>query len=134
MKLFISADIEGCAGVALAYETHKNEAAYREFAGQMTREVVAACEAAHEAGADEIVVKDGHGDAANIDPLCMPDYVTLIRGKGAYSGGDREILLTVTNNVALKRLENLVFMVDPKALFVVENTFYVSGGQFSRRN
>lgn len=58
----------------------------------------------------------------------------LIRGKGAYSGGDREILLTVTNNVALKRLENLVFMVDPKALFVVENTFYVSGGQFSRRN
>ena len=41
MKLFISADIEGCAGVALAYETHKNEAAYREFAGQMTREVVA---------------------------------------------------------------------------------------------
>lgn len=23
MKLFISADIEGCAGVALAYETHK---------------------------------------------------------------------------------------------------------------
>ena len=43
-------------------------------------------------------------------------------------------MLTVTNNVALKRLENLVFMVDPKALFVVENTFYVSGGQFSRRN
>ena len=56
MKLFISADIEGCAGVALAYETHKNEAAYGEFAKQMTKEVVAACEAAHEAGADEIVV------------------------------------------------------------------------------
>ena len=40
MKLFISADIEGCAGVALAYETHKNEAAYGEFAKQMTKEVV----------------------------------------------------------------------------------------------
>ncbi|MFR3753921.1 MAG: M55 family metallopeptidase, partial [Enterocloster sp.] len=58
-KLFISADIEGCAGGALAYETHKNEAAYGGFAKQMTKEVVAACEAAHEAGADEIVVKDG---------------------------------------------------------------------------
>ena len=69
MKLFISADIEGCAGVALAYETHKNEAAYGEFAKQMTKEVVAVCEAAHEAGADEIVVKDGHGDATNIDPV-----------------------------------------------------------------
>lgn len=84
MKLYISADIEGCAGVALPGETHKNEAVYREFADQMTLEVIAACEAAHEAGADEIVVKDGHGDASNIDPLRMPDYVTLIRGKSGH--------------------------------------------------
>lgn len=84
MKLFISADIEGCAGVALADETHKNEAVYKAFAAQMTREVAAACEAAHEAGAGEIVVKDGHGDASNINPLEMPDYVTLIRGKSGH--------------------------------------------------
>lgn len=69
MKLFISADIEGCAGVALTDETHKKESVYQRFAEEMTEEVVAACEAAHEAGADEIVVKDGHGDASNIDPL-----------------------------------------------------------------
>ena len=50
----------------------------------MTEEVVVACEAAHEAGADEIVVKDGHGDASNIDPLKMPEYVTLIRGKSGH--------------------------------------------------
>ncbi len=60
--------------------------------------------------------------------------VTLMRGKGAYSGTDRDILLTVTNNVVLKRLENLVFSIDPGALFIVENTFYVSGGQFARRD
>lgn len=84
MKLYISADIEGCAGVSLPAETHKNEAVYREFAAQMTLEVIAACEAAHEAGATEIVVKDGHGDASNIDPLRMPDYVTLIRGKSGH--------------------------------------------------
>ena len=60
--------------------------------------------------------------------------VTLLRGKGAYSGTDREILLTVTNNVALRRLETLVCSIDPNALFVVENTFYVSGGQFARQN
>lgn len=59
--------------------------------------------------------------------------VTMIRGKGCYSGTDREIMLTVTNNVALKRLETLVFCIDPQALFIVENTFYVSGGQFSRQ-
>ncbi len=59
--------------------------------------------------------------------------VTLIRGKGAYLGSDKEILLTVTNNMALKQLESIVFGLDNKALFIVENTFYVSGGQFARK-
>ncbi len=59
--------------------------------------------------------------------------VTLVRGKGAYSGNNKEILITVTSNVYLKQLENVVFSIDEKALFIVENTFYVSGGQFSRK-
>ena len=42
MKLFISADIEGCAGVALTDETHKKESVYQRFAEEMTEEVVAA--------------------------------------------------------------------------------------------
>lgn len=84
MKLFISADIEGCAGITMTYETHRQEAAYQRFAKQMTEEVVSVCEAALAAGADEIVVKDGHGDATNIDPLAMPERVTLIRGKSGH--------------------------------------------------
>lgn len=59
---------------------------------------------------------------------------TMLRGKGGYRGSDKEILITVTNNVALKRLETLVFSIDPHALFIVENTFYVSGGQFARKS
>lgn len=84
MKLFISADIEGCAGLAIPAEAHKQEAVYKAFAQEMTREVLTACEAAREMGAEEIVVKDGHGDASNIDPLQMPDYVRLIRGKSGH--------------------------------------------------
>lgn len=84
MKLFISADIEGCAGITISYETHRQEAAYQRFAKQMTEEVVAVCEAALAAGVDEIVVKDGHGDASNIDPMAMPEGVTLIRGKSGH--------------------------------------------------
>ncbi len=57
---------------------------------------------------------------------------TMIRSKGLYSGTDKEILLSVTNNVALRRLETIVFSIDPGALFIVENTFYVSGGQFAK--
>lgn len=84
MKLFISADIEGCAGTTMTYETHKNEPAYQKFAKQMTEEVAAVCETALAAGVDEIVVKDGHGDATNIDITAMPEGVTLIRGKSGH--------------------------------------------------
>lgn len=84
MKLFISADIEGCAGISFREETHKQEPCYAAYAKQMTDEVIAVCEAALASGVDEIVVKDGHGDASNIDPLRMPERVTLIRGKSGH--------------------------------------------------
>lgn len=84
MRVFISADIEGCAGVTLPMDTHRGEEGYEACARQMTREVLAACEAAHEAGAEEVIVKDGHGDAANLDMAAFPGYVTLIRGRSLH--------------------------------------------------
>ena len=81
-----------------------------------------------------VLVISSRGEEIGEAVLASERYgVTMIRAKGAYSGTDREILLTVTNNVALKRLENLVYAVDPNALFIVESTFYVSGGQFARQ-
>jgi D-amino peptidase len=50
----------------------------------MTLEVLAAIEGAVKAGATEIVVKDGHGSATNINVLQMPECVTLIRGKSGH--------------------------------------------------
>ena len=45
MKLFISADIEGTSGIAHWNETERTiPHDYDYFAGQMTREVTAACE------------------------------------------------------------------------------------------
>ena len=82
-----------------------------------------------------VMIISDHGEEISEAILVTERFgATLVRGKGAYSGSDREILFTVTNNVALKRLENLVFSIDPRALFIVENTFYVSGGQFARRS
>lgn len=81
-----------------------------------------------------VMVISSRGEEIGEAVLASERYgATMIRAKGAYSGTDREILLTVTNNVALKRLENLVYTIDPHALFIVENTFYVSGGQFTRQ-
>lgn len=80
-----------------------------------------------------VLIISNHGEIIGEAILASEKFgVTMIRGKGGYSGTDREILLSVTNNIALKRLETIVFAIDPGALFIVENTFYVSGGQFAR--
>jgi len=58
---------------------------------------------------------------------------TFIQGRGAYTGRPKDILMTVVNNVQLKRLEEVVFTTDEHALFIAENTFNVLGSSFSRR-
>lgn len=79
-KLFISADIEGTAGVVNWNETEKSHADYAYFADQMTREVAAACEGAKAAGFDEVLVKDAHDSARNLNPRMLPEYAQIIRG------------------------------------------------------
>lgn len=80
MKIYISADIEGVTGVTSWSETEKGHNDYVSFANQMTKEVKAACEAAGEAGAEEIYVKDAHDSARNIDMNGLPEYALLQRG------------------------------------------------------
>ncbi|MBU1172194.1 MAG: YitT family protein [Proteobacteria bacterium] len=58
---------------------------------------------------------------------------TFIEGSGAFSRSPKQILMTVINNVQLKRLEEIVFLKDDQALFIVENTFNVIGSSFSKR-
>ena len=58
---------------------------------------------------------------------------TFLKAQGAYSGREQDILMTITNNIYLKQLEEMVFTVDQNALFVVENTFNVLGSVFGRR-
>lgn len=79
MKIFISADIEGISSTVSWEECTPGNANYPRATEQMTREVLAACEGAHDAGADTILVKDAHGPGTNIDIFQMPDYVTLRR-------------------------------------------------------
>lgn len=58
---------------------------------------------------------------------------TFLYGRGAYTGKRKKVILTITNTVQIKRLEELVFTRDKNAFFVVENTFNVLGEGFSRR-
>ena len=80
MKVYISADIEGVAGITHWDEATKTEPEYQEYREQMTREVVAACDGAFAAGATEIIVKDAHWTARNLITSELPRGVKLIRG------------------------------------------------------
>jgi D-amino peptidase len=80
MKVYISADIEGVAGITNWEEARKEHPTYPEFREEMTAEVVAACEGAIAAGASEILIKDAHGSGRNIIAQRLPDCARLIRG------------------------------------------------------
>lgn len=83
-KLFISADIEGTAGVVHWDETTHGNALYNHFAQQMSREVAAACEGALSAGYEDILVKDAHDSARNINPELLPEQARIFRGWGKH--------------------------------------------------
>jgi len=60
-------------------------------------------------------------------------HATIFPGKGGYTGDDLDMVFSVTDNLRLRSLEQIVFDIDPEAIFVVENTFSVMGGTFARR-
>jgi D-amino peptidase len=66
MKILISVDMEGVTGVTRWEETDPVHIEYRRFRRIMTDEVNAAIAGAAEAGVDEFVIVDGHGDGTNI--------------------------------------------------------------------
>jgi D-amino peptidase len=84
MKIFISVDMEGCAGVSSWEETKWDHKEYDRAAIQMTKEVKAVCEALIEEGVEEIVVKDAHETGRNLDIEMLPEKVKIFRG---WSGG-----------------------------------------------
>lgn len=63
----------------------------------------------------------------------LKQSATFLKGFGAYSRQAKNVLMTVVNNVQLKKLEEITFTHDENALFIVENTFSVIGSSFSRR-
>ena len=81
MKVFLSADMEGTCGIVCWPETERTTAFdYTPLQKQMTREVAAACRGALAAGAEEVLVKDSHDSARNIDPTQLPRHTRIHRG------------------------------------------------------
>lgn len=80
MKVFMSVDMEGITSTSRWSDCDQDDKYYTYHTEQMTSELVAACEGAIAAGASEIVIKDAHGPATNIDIKRLPACAKLIRG------------------------------------------------------
>jgi D-amino peptidase len=80
LKIYISADMEGVAGVVSGEQLGPTGFEYQRFREFMTQEVNAAIEAAFEAGATEVTVSDSHGNAQNLLVEKLPKNIFLVRG------------------------------------------------------
>jgi D-amino peptidase len=80
LRVFISADMEGIAGVVTGEQLGPGGFEYQRFREFMTAEVLAAIQGAREAGATEIVVADAHGNMQNLLIERLPPDVRLVRG------------------------------------------------------
>jgi len=80
MKVFISVDMEGIAGVTHGDHVKLEGTEYEKARLYMTDEANAAIEGAMEGGATEVTVADGHGHMRNILPEKLHEDALLVRG------------------------------------------------------
>ncbi len=81
MKVFISVDIEGIAGVVHWDETRGEGEEFQRARRWMTGEANAAVRGAFAGGADEVVVNDSHGQQRNLLAEELDPRARLVRGR-----------------------------------------------------
>jgi D-amino peptidase len=79
LKVHISVDMEGVVGVVTGEQLGPTGFEYGRFREFMTKEALAAVEAAKAAGATEIIVADAHGNGQNLLIDQFPGDVRIIR-------------------------------------------------------
>lgn len=80
MKVFISVDIEGVAGVNHGQQTARGTDDYPAARALMAEEANAAVRGAFDGGACVVVVNDSHGDMRNLNASLMDERAELIIG------------------------------------------------------
>ncbi|MGH9794637.1 MAG: M55 family metallopeptidase, partial [Candidatus Acidiferrales bacterium] len=79
LKVYISVDMEGVVGAVTGDQLGPGGFEYARFREFMTREALAAVQAAKDSGATEIVVGDSHGNGENLLIEMFPPDVRIIR-------------------------------------------------------
>jgi hypothetical protein len=79
LKVYISVDMEGVAGVVTADQLLPSGFEYERFRRFMTDEALAAVRGAQAAGATEVVVSDSHGNGESLLIELFPKDVRIVR-------------------------------------------------------
>src|SRR5262245_29336849 len=85
MKVYISVDMEGVAGVNHPAPTGRADSRYPDAVALMVGEANAAIEGAFDGGATEVLVNDSHGSMFNLRPAEMDRRARVLQGQKAWS-------------------------------------------------
>lgn len=80
MRIYVSVDMEGIAGVVHVDQTRRTGKDYERARAWMTREVNAAIAGAIEGGATAVLVNDSHGDMRNLLLEELDERVEIVSG------------------------------------------------------
>jgi D-amino peptidase len=85
VKVYISVDMEGVAGVSHPNPTARADSGYAAAVDLMVGEANAAIEGALAAGATEVLVNDSHGGMYNLRPADLHPGARVLQGQKAWS-------------------------------------------------
>jgi len=97
VKVFISVDMEGLAGVVTNTDVSPAGPDYPHFRSIMAGETNAAIDGAFQAGATDVLVRDSHGAKQNLLPGDVDPRARLLRGQSA---GPKNMMEGIDNTFA----------------------------------
>jgi D-amino peptidase len=85
VKVYLSVDMEGIAGISHPNPTNRGDQGYPAAVELMTAEANAAIAGCRAGGATEILVNDSHGGMYNLDPRTLDPGARVLQGQKAWS-------------------------------------------------
>ena len=85
MRVYISVDMEGIAGISHDAPTQRGDLGYPAAVALMVGEANAAIEGAFDGGATEVLVNDSHGQMFNLTPQDIDPRAVLLQGQKPWS-------------------------------------------------
>ncbi|HEX5015247.1 MAG TPA: M55 family metallopeptidase [Candidatus Limnocylindrales bacterium] len=85
MKVYLSVDMEGVAGISHPKPTSRGDSGYPDAVELMIGEANAAIDGAFAGGATEVLVNDSHGGMYNLRPAEIDRRARILQGQKAWS-------------------------------------------------